>query len=78
MILENLVIARRNSWENGIGDFRGTLRIKGANGTIELAVDDEVSKRILAVVADSLVIAAKDIAQNLTAEVFTQPSLESK
>tara|TARA_R110000868_G_scaffold148418_3_gene370368 strand:- start:950 stop:1189 length:240 start_codon:yes stop_codon:yes gene_type:complete len=78
MVLESLSINRRQTWEAGFGAYRGQIKFVNERGSVELTLDDETSRKLLAVVADATVESAKNIATNLTAEVFTQPQLESK
>lgn len=68
MILEDLHIYR-HSWEQN-QPIRGTLKFKGYHGNVELILDETLSKRILAVVADAVVASGKEIANNLTAEII--------
>lgn len=75
MKLESLSI--REDWQHP-GEYKGELKYKGTFGEIQLHLDAGLSKAILAVVADQLVESSKTLAQNLTAEVITQPRLESK
>lgn len=77
MILESLQINIRAGWEEGAGSYRGLIRFKGQYGTVELALTDEVSKKLLAVVGDAVVDSAREVATSLTADVFAAPRIES-
>lgn len=76
MILEGLEISMRNTWEGPPG-YRGRIKFKNERGTVEIALNDETSRKLLAVVAEQAVESARDIANNLAADVFTHPALEA-
>lgn len=68
MILNDLHIYR-NAWETN-QPLKGTLKFKGTHGNVELILDESLSKKILAIVADAVVASGKEIANNLTAEII--------
>lgn len=75
MILEQLSITKNRSYDAQPDGFKGRVKFTNAQGTVELELNHEVSTKILAVVADAVVESAKDIAHNLSANVFTQLAL---
>jgi hypothetical protein len=76
MILEKLMV-ERNMWGDRKGEYDARIKFTGEKGTIEVPLDSEKIQCVLGVVADSLVTAAKDVAENLTAEIImASPLLE--
>lgn len=73
MILDSLTIRRNQSYDTNPAGYTGSLRLQNRYGAIELALNEQVSAKILAVIGDSAVESAKDIAQQLSATVFSQP-----
>lgn len=78
MILEYLTITKNSSYDPNPNGYKGSIKLKGTYGTIELALNHDLSTQILAIVGNNAVDSARQIAQNLTADVFTVPALESK
>lgn len=72
MQVERLEVHRRESYEEGVGTFKGTLRVKGAYGGIELILDSQLSEDVLKLCAESLTRATRELAQNMTAAVLEQ------
>lgn len=52
------------------GQYSGTISIKGKSGKVELDLSHEQAVRILEVVAESVVDAAKEVAETLTVEAI--------
>ena len=77
MILERIHISRVPSWNCEKDELRyvGKVEYAGANGDIKLHLDDTLSRLVLDVVADQLVVASKELATKLTAAVITQTSV---
>ena len=71
MLLEKLVIRRpwRVTQEDEI-QYEGEIEYAGSAGKVTINLTDQVSRKILAVVADQLVESSKQVAHNLTAEVI--------
>lgn len=80
MILDELRISKRHSWENNPMEYRGVIKYEGERGTIEINLNHATSMRLLAVVADSMVESSKELANNLTRDVIdsvpTLPALK--
>lgn len=79
MILKSLSIRRRFV---GYGDepspetlFEGSVEFEGRYGSVSCNLNGDTSRAVLAVVADSLVESSKDLADNLTAEIFNGAAL---
>lgn len=79
MKLEHMHIRPFYSYEEGFkeGFYRGEIKFTGTNGTVMINLTPAVAGRILAVVADDLVVASREIATQLTAEVFDHARLAS-
>ncbi len=69
MELESLHV-NQESYGPRKGEYTGTCKFKGQHGTVEIMLDHAFSSSLLKLVADSVVRASKDLAQNLTAETF--------
>ncbi len=67
MRLEKLEIERRRWIDDKL---HGEIKFSGDLGKIEVTLDEEQIKRVLAVVADSLVACAQETATKLTASVI--------
>lgn len=55
--------------------FRATVELHGATGKVELNLDPEMSKRIVAIVADEVAAAGRATAKAMTAEIIVGQSL---
>lgn len=84
MILEELRIERVAYGPNK-GKFTGKIRFANDRNRIEMTLPDDMSDRLLKVVADSLVDSAKELATELTSECvdalpepLPRPSILSK
>ena len=71
MILETLTIHGPQSWERQDVGYRGTIRFRSESGAIELKLNNDVSQRLLAVVADLVVESSRTLARDLTSETIT-------
>lgn len=78
MILEDLQIHKNQSYDANPNGYTGRIKFKGQYGTIELALNHELSTKILAIVGANAVESAKELAHNLSADVFSVPALEVK
>jgi hypothetical protein len=79
MILEELTIRKNKAWEANPNGYTGMVRFKNAQGAVELALNHETSRRILAVVADTVVESSREIAANLTRDsIDSIPALMSE
>ena len=71
MQLKSLEISKNESYMPRPDDYTGRLRyVNQAHGAVELALSDELSRKILAVIAEDLVAASKKIANELTADTM--------
>ncbi len=70
MQLQKIYITRDEYGPNK-GRLSGKVEFTGQNGAVVLPLDDDLSKQVIAVCADSLVRASKDLANNLTAEIIS-------
>jgi len=78
MILEKLEIERER-WGKDKGKFKGRVKFTNDTKSIEMALPHDMSERILKECGMALVDAAKDLAEDLTAdciEALPNPDLE--
>lgn len=78
MILEQLTIRRNESYETNPGSYRGEIKFKNQYGEIKLHLNEETSKKILAVVAEQMVISSRELATNLTANCIEAISTDKQ
>jgi hypothetical protein len=71
MILERVSVYRTGAFGEDLGQLKGEIKVKGRHGEISFYLDEEKAARIVAVIADQLVEATKEVAENITAEVLT-------
>ena len=57
----------REDWNNK-GQYIGEVSFKGRNGSTEIRLNTELSQKVLEVLADEVVAAAKEVATVLTRE----------
>jgi hypothetical protein len=78
MILESLTV-RRSRYSTDDAPHRwvvgGNVEFSGETGKIELALNDDTSRRILAIVAEQLVETSRALAENMSAEIITGVAL---
>jgi len=78
MQLDKIYITRSDYGQNK-GRLSGRIGFKGACGNIELTLNESLSQKIVAICADEMVAASKDIAANMTAEIINAaPELIAK
>lgn len=78
MQLESLSIQRRIYGPNE-GKLEGEITFKNPRGKVQLVLNDEISQRLLAIVADGVVESSREIAVSLTAQVLTAiPAIEPR
>jgi hypothetical protein len=75
VILTSLSIYKNDSYQPNPDGYRGSLSFKNSYGDITLQLTADLSAKILAIVGENAVEAARDIAKNLSAAVFSQPQL---
>jgi hypothetical protein len=71
IVLKSLTIRDSNYYTNEAPNYTGELEFRGATGDIKLKLTADLSKRILAVVGDSMVESTKALATSLTAEILS-------
>ena len=81
MILKQLTIFRKNSWDEKCNSpLVGSIEFKNDLGSIKLDLSEEMAQKILAIVAEGVVESAKEVASKLTANLLVQgaPALEHR
>lgn len=68
MRLETMTLSR--NWETK--GLEGSLRFAGTHGNVEVKLDEKLSGDILKLIAESMARATKELANNITAQVFEQ------
>jgi hypothetical protein len=72
MILERLSITKKYSYKKTEPlTYEGAIKYANERGEISITLNDETSRKVLAVIADQLVETSKQVAKNLTADVIT-------
>lgn len=74
MQLESLDVSLDKYGEHK-GKYVGRAKFASSYGSVEVVLSPQVSTEVLKLCADALVANAKDMAQNMTAEVITQAAL---
>ena len=79
MPLEDLRITEIE-WGDRMGQYEARIKFSSEHGSVEAQLSPEHVSKVLNVVADALVNSARDVANNLTAEIITQSNnlLESQ
>lgn len=77
MILETLYISKNASWVANPGEYSGNITFKSSSGEVKINVSHAVSARILSIVAEEIVAAAKSLSSILASEVIEQVSFPS-
>lgn len=77
MIVQRISISPRTYYSppSAENPMIAKITIKGQQNETELALDPEMSQRILAIVADEFAASARRIAENMVAEVITATAL---
>ena len=79
MILENLSIRKRYAYEANYveGQYVATIKYTNQSGSVEMQLTPELSRKLLEIVAEDLVVASREVAQTLTAQtLLTTPPKE--
>jgi hypothetical protein len=58
------------------GRYTGNMHFAGEYGGVEIVLSPDMSDAVLKICAEALVQNAKDVAQNLTAQLITQSGLQ--
>lgn len=66
-----------NEWQNyepgyRKDSYRATIKYKGSSGEVMINLTPELTKKVMHVIADELVAASKEIANDLTREIIEQ------
>lgn len=69
MKLEQLIISHQ-SYGVHAGKYTGTASFKGQYGGVDIVLSPEVSVEVLKLCADALISNARDVANNLTAQII--------
>lgn len=79
MFVRNIRISREGDYGYGPLDsskpFRATIEVVGQSGKIELALSADMSARIMAIIADEIVVASRATAEAMTADILTVAAL---
>lgn len=77
MKLESLSISPVSSWEPNYKEdsYKGRIKYVGQHGAIEINLTPEFTKKLIAIIAEDLVVASKEVANNLTADVLNHAAL---
>lgn len=65
----------RNTYGPRQGEYSGTMCITGYYGEIHLNLDGKLSAEIIKLVAESLVRASQDVANNMTKDIIESQNL---
>jgi hypothetical protein len=75
IVLKSLTIRDSNyySYSSGSGPvaYTGELEFRNGTGEVKLRLNEDLSKKILAVVGESMIESTRDLARSLTADVIS-------
>ena len=78
MIQLNKLSVTRAEWGDNKGQLSGTVEFTGPHGKVELPLDEQMSKEIVAVCAEALVRSSRAVAENMTADIINDvPALNA-
>ena len=69
ILLSKLYITRAE-YGSAKGQLSGNIEFTGPHGKVELPLDEQMSKDIVAVCADALVRSTRAVAENMTADII--------
>ena len=77
MKIQSLSISEWNSYEPNYrpGAYKCTIRYKGNSGEVQVNLTPDLTQRVMAVIAEELVAASKEIANDLTKEIIEHAAL---
>lgn len=79
MILKQLIITRKEKWQDPVMPLQGKAEFAGPKGEITIPLNEVTSQRIVELVSQQLVDSAREVAQLIAADVYSQvPALEHK
>lgn len=74
LVLQRVMISRKglNSWEtaNPTAPFAATIEVRGASGKVELNLSEDLSRRIVEIVADEVAAAGRATAEAMVADAM--------
>lgn len=71
MQLESLRLKRSESWQDWKG-YQGEAIFSGKHGKVQLQVSERLSQRILQQCAEEIAAAAREVAENMSADILEQ------
>lgn len=83
MFVASISIRREGYYGPGYGKpdltkpLHATVEVHGAEGKVELNLSQELSERVVEVIADEVIKAAKATAEAMVASFNTQPQIEA-
>ena len=78
MIQLNKLYITRSEYGSCKGQLNGIVEFIGPHGKIELPLDEQMSKDIIAICADALVRSSRAVAENMTADIINDvPALNA-
>ena len=66
----NRVLITRHEYGPAKGQLNGSIEFTGPHGKVELPLDEQMSKEIVAACADALVRSSRAVAENITADII--------
>jgi|HubBroStandDraft_5_1064220.scaffolds.fasta_scaffold23187_8 hypothetical protein len=79
MKIQRLGISEWSSYEPGYrpGAYKATIQYKGQNGEVSVQLTPDLTQKVLNVIAEELVAASREIANDLTKEIIQHAQLEA-
>ena len=75
--LQSLSVSRPE-WGDNKGKLEGNIVFNGPHGKVQLPLDEQMSKEIVAVCAEALVRSSRAVAENMTADIINDvPALNA-
>lgn len=68
MRLHSLYISRKEKWQDPNESLHGTIKVKGVDASIEVALNEAACQQILLVAGDAIKAGARDTADFLASE----------
>lgn len=79
MLVRSIHIARDGDWGGGRIDptkpLRAVVQVEGQHGKVELNLSDDMSKRVIDLIADEIVAAGRKTAEAMTADILNTQAL---
>lgn len=72
MILESLYIQRLPSYDPNPGSYKGEVKLTGDKGNLTVNLTPDLSAKVVALLAESIVSAAKQTSALMVSEVIEQ------